>query len=189
MPTNCKASSPSWRGWRGTRGRIKCRSPIPEPRKAGTTSQVAADIFNNPTLQDYTLKNGSDAILDPTDTLYASGIFMYFGALKPALNVPIMDDSSGVPGTWDENTATGALSVSASDTIEIDLASTSELSEIHTKVVVIDNQQMILDGLKALMVPKLENRFYLEDRDMFGETKIYTGETLRWGATRFAAMS
>ena len=71
---------------------------------------------------------------------------MYFGALKPALNVPIMDDSSGVPGTWDENTATGALSVSSSDTIEIDLASTSELSEIHTKVVVIDNQQMILDG-------------------------------------------
>lgn len=168
-------------GMAGTPGQNKIALTNTGATESRYTSQTAADLFNNVTLQDYTLKNGSDAILDPTDTLYASGIFMYFGALKPALNVPIMDDSSGVPGTWDENTATGALSVSSSDTIEIDLASTSELSEIHTKVVVIDNQQMILDGLKALMVPKLENRFYLEDREMFGETKIYAGETLSVG--------
>jgi hypothetical protein len=174
-------------GMAGTAGLNKIALTNTGATESRFTSQVAADIFNNPTLQDFTLKNGSDAILDPTDTLYVNGVFTYFGAMKPALNVPIMEDSSGVPGTWDENTATGCLSVAAGNIIQIDEASPTALSQIYSKVIVINNRTMILDGIKSLMVPKLENNYYLEDRVMVDTTPIYELTSLAVGRYKVCA--
>jgi len=137
------------------------------------TSQTASELFNNHLLQDFTLKNGSDAILDPEDAIYVTGIFTYFGAMKPALNIPIMEDSSGVPGTWDENTATGCLSIAAGDIIQINESSPSALSQIFSKVIAINNKEMVLDGIKSLIIPKLDTNYYLEDRVMIDTTPIY----------------
>lgn len=153
------------------------------------TSQTATSLFNNVTLQDYTLKIGCDAVLDSDDPDYVVGVFTYFGAMKPALNIPIMDDSSGVPGTWDENTCTGCLSISAGNIIQIDEGSPNVLSEIYSKVVVINNKAMILDGIKSLMIPKLNNNYYLEDRVMIDTTKIYQSTNLAIGRYKVCAYS
>lgn len=151
------------------------------------TSQTATSLFNNVTLQDYTLKIGCDAILDADDPDYVAGMFTYFGAMKPALNIPILDDSSGVPGTWDENTCTGCLSISAGNIIQIDEGSPNALSEIYSKVIVINNKAMILDGIKSLMIPKLNNNYYLEDRVMIDTTKIYQSTNLAIGRYKVCA--
>lgn len=145
------------------------------------TSQTAADLFNNVTVQDYTLKPAGDAVLSTTDPLYVPGVFTYFGALKPSLNVPILANSSGVVGSWDERTATGVLSVPADNIMQLDISGTNALSEIMTKVITINNQLIVMDGIKALMVPKMDDRYYMEDRVMVVDTPIYRNTVLALG--------
>lgn len=145
------------------------------------TSDTAADLFNNVTVQDYTLKLGCDAVLSTTDSLYVSGVFTYFGALKPSLNVPILADSSGVVGSWDERTATGVLSVPADNIMQLDISDTEGLSEIMTKVITINNQLIVIDGIKAMMIPKMNDRYYMEDRVMVVDTPIYRNTELALG--------
>ena len=145
------------------------------------TSQTAADLFNNVTVQDYTLKPAGDAVLSTTDPLYVPGVFTYFGAMKPSLNVPILADSSGVVGSWDERTATGVLSVPADNIMQLDISDTEGLSEIMTKVITINNQLIVMDGIKALMIPKMNDRYYMEDRAMVSDTPIYKETELAVG--------
>jgi hypothetical protein len=140
------------------------------------TSQTASELFNNPAKLDFTLKPGCDAIED----LDAYNGITYYGALKPALNVPIMDDSSGEAGTWDENTATGDITVSSS-AINFNAAGTNALSEIYSKVVAINPQTTVLDGLKALFLPVFNQKLYMDDRILVDNTHITAGATLAIG--------
>lgn len=140
------------------------------------TSETAADLFNNAAKLDFTLKPGCDAIED----LDAYNGITYYGALKPALNVPIMDDSSGVAGTWDENTCTGDITVS-SNAINFNAAGTNALSEIYSKVVAINPQTTVLDGLKALFLPVFNQKLYMDDRILVDNTHITAGATLAIG--------
>lgn len=140
------------------------------------TSQTASELFNNPAKLDFTLKPGCDAIED----LDVLNQITYYGALKPALNVPIMDDSSGVAGTWDENTATGDITVS-SNAINFNAAGTNALSEIYSKVVAINPLTTVLDGLKALFLPVFNQKLYMDDRILVDNTHIAAGVTLAIG--------
>lgn len=140
------------------------------------TSQTASELFNNPAKLDFTLKPGCDAIED----LDVLNQITYYGALKPALNVPIMDDSSGEAGTWDENTATGDITVSSS-AINFNAAGTNALSEIYSKVVAINPQTTVLDGLKALFLPVFNQKLYMDDRILVDNTHITAGATLAIG--------
>lgn len=140
------------------------------------TSETAADLFNNVAKLDFSLKPGCDAIED----LDVLNQITYYGAVKPALNVPIMDDSSGEAGTWDENTATGDITVS-SNVINFNAAGTNALSEIYSKVVAINPLTTVLDGLKALFLPVFNQKLYMDDRILVDNTHITAGATLAIG--------
>ena len=62
------------------------------------SAQTSAELFNNADVGDLTLKPTSDAV--------RAG-WRYYGALAPALNLPILEDSTGVAGSWDEQSAKG----------------------------------------------------------------------------------
>lgn len=140
------------------------------------TSETAAELFNNVAKLDFSLKPGCDAIED----LDVLNQITYYGAVKPALNVPIMDDSSGEAGTWDENTATGDITVS-SNVINFNAAGTNALSEIYSKVVAINPLTTVLDGLKALFLPVFNQKLYMDDRILVNNTHITAGVSLAVG--------
>ena len=140
------------------------------------TSETSAELFNNVAKLDFSLKPGCDAIED----LDVLNKITYYGAVKPALNVPIMDDSSGEAGTWDENTATGDITVS-SNVINFNAAGTNALSEIYSKVVAINPLTTVLDGLKALFLPVFNQKLYMDDRILVDNTHIAAGVTLAIG--------
>ena len=110
------------------------------------TSQNSALLFNNPTKQDFTLKIGSDAIIDSAT---------FYGAFPPCLNVPIMNDSTGVPGTWDENTADGSIFVT-DDCIKFDENAAIRDGSIMSKVVAIDASVITIAGIYSMYASNLK---------------------------------
>lgn len=103
------------------------------------SGQGAAELFNNAEAGDLTLRPGSDAVRPGR---------RYYGALAPALNVPIMDDSTGVAGSWDEQSANGILQVSGG-AICLDETSSDTAGEIVSKVVRIDTSKMWITAVLA----------------------------------------
>lgn len=123
------------------------------------STQVSTDVFNNPEKVDFTLKINSDAVL-------AAGV--YLGAMPPALNVPIMDDSSQVKETWDENSAAGCLAVSG-NAIAIDELSASETGEILSKVLRFNPSEINVNAIFADFASKFTGfNSYLWDEDLMG---------------------
>ena len=108
------------------------------------TDETAADIFNNPTKQDFTLKpNGSGVISADA----------YYGAFPPALSIPIMDDSTGVPATWDEHTCDGLIEV-VNDEICIDEDSVATAGSIQSKIVQINPSSVTLSAIFSAYASK-----------------------------------
>ena len=108
------------------------------------TAETAADIFNNPTKQDFTLKpNGSGVISADA----------YYGAFPPALSIPIMDDSSGVPATWDEHTCDGLIEV-VNDAICIDEDSAATEGSIQSKIVQINPSLVTISAIFSAYASK-----------------------------------
>ena len=71
------------------------------------STQTSEELMNNPEHLDFTLRPTSEAIR----TLVTSNGCLYLGAMPPAIALPIMDDSTGVPGTWDERSIDGCFEV------------------------------------------------------------------------------
>ena len=108
------------------------------------TDETAADIFNNPTKQDFTLKpNGSGVISADA----------YYGAFPPALSIPIMDDSTGVPATWDEHTCDGLIEV-VNDEICIDEDSAATAGSIQSKIVQINPSLVTISAIFSAYASK-----------------------------------
>ena len=108
------------------------------------TDETATDIFNNPTKQDFTLKpNGSGVISADA----------YYGAFPPALSIPIMDDSTGVAATWDENTCDGLIEVAGNE-ICIDEDSVATEGSIQSKIVQINPSSVTLSAIFSAYASK-----------------------------------
>ena len=143
------------------------------------TSQLSSDIYNNHAKLDYTLKHSSDAVF--TQTIVSAPDKYYYGALKPAINVAIHDNSDGKAGCWDNRTVNGDIVV-ANNSINIDNASPySDVSTILSKIITINPNEIVLDELKALHIPIFNQKYYLGDKKMVLDTRIYAGTTLAIG--------
>lgn len=101
------------------------------------SSQTAAELMNNPEAGDLTLSPNSEAIRSDR---------RYYGAFAPAINLPILDNSEGVPECWDEQSANGILKVSG-NAICLDEASGDNGGEILSKIVKIDTANIALTGI------------------------------------------
>lgn len=143
------------------------------------TSQTSHQIYTNIDKLDFTLKPNSDAIIKIVNPSYPSQY--YYGAMKPALNIPIMANSEGIIGTWDEHTASGAIAIPSDSIIYLDETNTSSVSQISSKIVAIDNQMILLDGFKSMFFPRFNYKCYLGDKQMISSTKIYSGTNLNIG--------
>ena len=135
------------------------------------STQTSEEIFNNPSKQDFTLREGSDAIINES---------VYLGAFPPALNVPILDDSTGVVGSWDELSASGCITV-ADDTICLDETSTSMSGEILSKIVKINPANYQLNGIFAHCIDKFTDYCAYLNRQQITGASYSAGETLPIG--------
>ncbi len=140
------------------------------------STQTSDEIFTNAEKQDFTLKPDSDAIL---------GEWSYIGALPPAYNVPIMHNSEGVPGTWNEKTANGIIEVSEDDDIVINAALASEgdkpSGSIQSKVVTIDTSRVSLSHCFALYESKFASLGLALWKDEIICAEFNEGDTLPVG--------
>ena len=123
------------------------------------TTETAFDVFNNPEKLDFTLKlNGAGV----------RGAGLYFGALPPAINIPILDDSTQTPATWDENSVSGCLAV-ANDNICIDELSADFSGKILSKVLIINPTEININAVFAQFSAKFPTyRAYLLDEVLTG---------------------
>lgn len=136
------------------------------------STQTSAQIFNNPTAQDFTLKTDGDGVINDST---------YYGAFPPAINVPILDDSTGVPGSWDELSASGCVAVS-DNAICLDETSQSMSGEILSKIVKINPASYQLNGIYAAFMSKFKDYFaYLNKNDVMGAERYSAGDTLPVG--------
>lgn len=135
------------------------------------STQTSEQIFNNPTNQDFTLKEGGDGIINDST---------YYGAFPPALNVPILDDSTGVPGSWDERTAGGFISVE-DNAICIDEESNSQSGELLSKIVKINPATHQLNGIFAQFASKFTDYFMFLNRNAVTGEKYSAGDILPVG--------
>lgn len=140
------------------------------------STQTAAQLFNNAEKLDFTLKLNSDAIIDD---ITADGC-NYLGALPPALNVPIMDDSTGVPATWDERSIEGGIIVDNNEILS-NLSDLVPTGKIMSKIVQLDTSVFQIDEFFSYPAhPFTENNVHLTGLNtMFDENTAYSqGETL-----------
>ena len=135
------------------------------------SSQTAAEIFNNPDKQDFTLRPNGDGVINDST---------YYGAFPPALNVPIMSDSTGVAGTWDELTASGCIAVE-NNAICIDETSESMSGEILSKIVTINPATYQLNGIFANAMDKFTDYYAYLNRENIFAADYKAGETLPVG--------
>lgn len=111
------------------------------------SSQTSQEIFNNAEKSDFTIKPGSDADLD-----------IKVGAMPVALNIPILDNSNGVSGSWDENTSSGCIQV-LGDVIRIDEYSADSSGSILSKVIEINPLTTNINSIFAMFASKFESLF------------------------------
>ena len=125
------------------------------------TAETATDIFNNPTKQDFTLKPNGSGVISADD---------YYGAFPPALSIPIMNDSTGVPATWDEHTCDGLIEV-VNDEICIDEDSVATAGSIQSKIVQINPSSVTLSAIFSAYASKFTDYgCALWKENMIGQT-------------------
>ena len=136
------------------------------------STQTSDEIFNNPTAQDFTLKIDGDGVINDST---------YYGAFPPAINVPILDNSTGVAGSWDELSADGCVVVS-NNAICMDENSQSMKGEILSKIVKINPAVYQLNGIYSAFMSKFTDYFaYLNKNDVMGAERYSAGDILPIG--------
>ena len=108
------------------------------------STQTATELFNNPEKIDFTLKLTSDGVIVPG---------VYYGALPPAVNIPILTNSSGVAASWDENSTAGCVVVQ-NDAICLDESSSELTGEVYSKIITINPTEINIDGIFANFASK-----------------------------------
>ena len=129
------------------------------------STDIAEELLNDPKRGDYTPRYDSDAVIDNSD---------YIGALPPCLNLKIMEDSSGVPNAWDENTCSGMISIN-NDAIQFNEDSEAKTGEIYSKVIQIDPSKYSMNGIYSSVESHFASKaLYLYDKE-FTTDKITSG--------------
>ena len=109
------------------------------------STQTADELMNDPEHLDFTLTPDSDAIVSvPT----SNGV-LYIGAMPPAKRLRIMDDSTGVPETWDERSIDGCFEV-VGNNICLNYAELSHGGKIMSKVLQINPNEMQFNAVWSL---------------------------------------
>ena len=139
------------------------------------TTQTDVQIFNNATCGDFTIIPNSDGDIRPAAYYQKMGFATspnYYGAFPPSVNIPIMSDSSGVAGTWDENSAYGCVTV-ADNAICLDETSVSKTGGIMSKIVKINPETYKLSGIFAPFTSKFTDYFaYLNKKPIEGTPPV-----------------
>jgi hypothetical protein len=99
------------------------------------------EIFNDPDRGDVTPR------YDTLDTDVCPVANQYRGAFPPAIHIPVLTDSEGVAGSWDEQTAAGCVGVQEDTVVLVDNGSAR--GEILSKVLVLDPNKVAISGLFA----------------------------------------
>ena len=136
------------------------------------TQETSAQVFNNPEHSDFTTKIDSAAKIDSVN---------YFGALAPALNIPIIgtgnSGSDGVAGCWDNRSIDGCVAVE-SGIIKLDMASLSESGRILSKIIVTDPSQIQYNGIFARLTRRVKRGWIASQLNPFG-TKVEPNGSLQ----------
>ena len=126
------------------------------------TSETSAQVFNNPEHSDFTTKMTSAAKIDTVN---------YFGALAPALNIPILgtgnSGSDGVAGCWDNRSIDGCIMVEDSK-IKIDTASIDDSGRIFSKIIKTDPTQVQYNGIFARLTRRVKRGWIASQLNPFG---------------------
>mgnify|MGYP003301608079 FL=1 len=94
--------------------------------------------------------------------------------------MPILDDSTGVVGSWDELSASGCIAV-ADNAICIDETSQSRTGEILSKIVKINPAAYQLNGIFAYCMDKFTDYHTFLSRQQITGATYSAGETLPIG--------
>ena len=111
------------------------------------SAQTYDQIFNDADNGDFTLIPGCDADF---------GNGQYCGAMPPAVHIPILTDSTGVAGSWDERSISGCLEIGTDANnrpfIAIDTDSASNDGEMVSKIITIDPSVVQLSSVWSELV-------------------------------------
>lgn len=135
------------------------------------TTLTADEVMNNPEAGDFTPKIDSPAAVVPG---------VYIGALPPALAIPIKDDSTGISGSWDENTAAGCLLING-DAICIDELSASMEGEILSKVITVNPSEININALFAQFASRFKGYHVSLNNEDNVSTEYSEGQILPLG--------
>lgn len=147
------------------------------------SNQSSHEIFVDHEHQNYNIRRGSDAVTQAGT---------YYGALPPAIELPIYENSSSHPNTWDERTCAGCVKVMADPNMTAtpqpalicyDEASEATQGSIMSKVMRIDPTSMQISGIYAFFASKLKDyAIQLNKNSVFDTETIYeAGETVPVG--------
>ncbi len=109
------------------------------------STKTSDELMNNPEHLDFTLRPTSEAIR----TLVTSNGCLYLGAMPPAIALPIMDDSTGVAGTWDERSIDGCFEV-VNNNICVNYQEIENGGRMMSKIVKLNPSEVQVDGLFSL---------------------------------------
>lgn len=134
------------------------------------SSSSATDVFNNPEKTDFTIKSDSVAIIDGSN---------YFGALPPAMNIPIVGSgtsgSDSIKECWDNRSISGCVKVE-SGVIKIDTATDAKQGQIMSKIISCDPQRMQFNGVYAKCSKRIAHGWIASKINPFGEAVTEDGD-------------
>lgn len=126
------------------------------------STQSSTEIYNNPEHYDFSTKRSSDAYIST---------YHYFGALPPALNVPILgtgnSGSDGHAECWDNRTIDGCLKVE-DGLIKIDTASQATSGRIFSKVIKTNPYEVQFNGIYSMLTRRVKNGWIASKVNPFG---------------------
>ena len=125
--------------------------------------ETADEVFNAPEQYDFTTKMDSPAFIS---------VYHYFGALPPALNIPIHgtgnSGSDGKVGCWDNRSIDGCLKVE-DGYIKIDTASSEKAGRILSKVIITDPYDVQYNGVYSMLTRRVKHGWIASKLNPFGE--------------------
>ena len=125
--------------------------------------ETADEVFNAPEQYDFTTKMDSPAFIS---------VYHYFGALPPALNIPIHgtgnSGSDGKVGCWDNRSIDGCLKVE-DGYIKIDTASSEKAGRILSKIIQTDPYDVQYNGVYSMLTRRVKHGWIASKINPFGE--------------------
>jgi hypothetical protein len=138
------------------------------------SAKTSEEVFNDPENGDLTLR------YDTADEEVLPYKNNYRGACAPAIRIPVLGDSTGRPGSWDENTISGCLLIQDNKLV-LNEASEATSGEIMSKILVTNPDKISISGLFADFASKYQS-YGFRAGDSFPEgTKYPVGSQLPEG--------